>query len=298
MVYGLIALALVAIPLLVAGHIERELYMLRWFDMANRADGALPPWNKAIFADRGRPLRAYLRETIYGLVYTATLVVARLLGWMRRKKTIRYTDNAPLVALIHGYKASGAHFWLMRWRLRKLAPNVMTFTYDGSDPATPHHRRLRDAILAARKNGASARTLIVGQSYGGIIGFDYANECAEADEMVGLAALGTPFHGSRLAALSLSPLARSMTPTNPRFATLLSAAPGCPFLSLFSRYDQFVIPYTNSEHPTADNRVVDSCGHAGLFSTGGSSESCVNGSSRSSLRRPPSNDGMLARFVR
>lgn len=153
----------------------------------------------------------------------------------------------------------------MRWRLRKIAPNLMTFGWNGKDPSLPYHRRMRDAILAARKDGAPMKTVIVGQSYGGVIGFDYACECAEEGEMVALATLGAPFHGSRMAVLGLSSMARSMGPTNPRFAEILDRSPDCPFLSLHSRYDQFVIPYTNSEHPAAENREISSSGHSGLF---------------------------------
>ncbi|MBF0171381.1 MAG: alpha/beta hydrolase [Nitrospinae bacterium] len=265
MVYGLILLTLALLVLLVAGHVERELYMLRWFDLANRSGETPPPWTQALFADRGRPLRAYLRETLYGILYAVTQGGDILFGWTARRRRPPFDGAAPLVVLIHGYRARPAHFWLLRWRLRRMAPNIVTFAYDGKDPLVPYHLRLRDVVLAARRNGAPARTLLIGHSYGGIIAFDYATGCAEPGEMVALAALGAPFHGSRLAALGFSPLARSMTPSNPRFGAILAARPDCPFLSLFTRYDQFVIPYTNSEHPAADHREIDTCGHAGLY---------------------------------
>jgi pimeloyl-ACP methyl ester carboxylesterase len=266
---GLIGAAVAA--LLVSGHVMRELYTLRWYETANRDWSPAADWRRAVVADHAKALRVFFRETVYGVVYACVMIasfVARPFGARRRFSP--FDPAQPLVVLIHGFFSNPTLMTVIRWRLRlKRVTNVVVYGYPWSAPVDhPHHRRLRDFILAARKQGAPAKTIIVGHSFGGLVGLAYAAECADADEMVALAALGSPFRGSRLATLGITETARSLHPDHPRFARLIALRPGCPFLSLATRFDQFVLPWTNSDHPAADTRYVDVCGHAGLVFDG------------------------------
>ena len=248
------------------------LYLIRWYETANRLQDSSRWFLSAIFTRRMKPLRAFIAEIVYSIIYTATYVVSLVVSLFTlfRIPPKNYGDinsAKPLVVLIHGVFARPALFWLMRLRFRMAGiGNVVTFSYPplGGDIAG-HHEKLRDMILAYRKNAGITKTILVGHSYGGIIAFDYTTKYG-ADEVLGLATLGAPFRGSRLAVYGLTKLARSLNPWNPRFGEILAIQPPAPFLSVYSRYDQFVLPYTNSHHPKAErNEEIDSCGHSGLY---------------------------------
>lgn len=120
-----------------------------------------------------------------------------------------------------------------------------------------------DRVMA--KTGMSDVAL-VGHSLGGVVAFEYARAYGETGEIKAVVTLGAPLRGSRLAVLGMSRAARRLHPSNPLFAEIASATLNARFLSIYSRYDQLVLPYTNSERPAADeNREIDLCGHTGFF---------------------------------
>lgn len=248
------------------------LYSLRWYEIANRNKDGETFKIKAIFSRRMRPLTAFIMETIYSAVYCFSFLIALIAkGFARvRKSRPRYElidSDKPLTVLIHGVFSMSGLFWLMRLRFRfAKIPNVVTFSYSPFDKSeTSHHEKLRDFVLGYRSKANIKKTILVGHSFGGIISFDYAAKYGK-DEVLGMVALATPFHGSRLGVFGLTRLARSLTPWNPRFGKIIATAPPAPLLSIYSRYDQIVLPYTNCEHPLAtSNEMIETCGHSGVI---------------------------------
>ena len=106
---------------------------------------------------------------------------------------------------------------------------------------------------------------MVGVSLGGIICHDYAHHHG-SDEVIVVLTLGAPFRGSRLSSFGLSKVARSLHVDNPWLARSLEHKPTSHFTSIYSCYDQIVIPYSNSHHPDAnENKVIATTGHCGFY---------------------------------
>jgi len=265
--------------------IESFLYAIRWYELSSRRYEPGSTWLRAIFSNRMRPLRTFARECFFSIVYIISFIVGALAGLFRggrssqdfSKKTM--VETKPVIVLIHGYMAKPAMFWLMRLRLRlRRIPNVLTFGYRSSGKDFEDYRdRLRDFMLKVRAETGITGVVLVGHSLGGVIAFEYAAEYGKDGDVKGVAAMASPFRGSRLASFGITSLERFLHPQNPAFAKIIRTRINAPFISVYSKYDQLVEPYTNSEHPMADENIVtDSCGHAGFYFDGKVFKSILN----------------------
>ncbi len=248
------------------------LYAFRWYEISNRVYDPRVTWAGSLSWKRWRPLRSFVNECFYTTLYNIIIVLGFFTNLF--KKTHNHIDpekfarDKPVIILIHGYMGQPMHFWLIRLRLKlKKTPNVVTFGYKlaGSEMAH-YHARLREFVLQLQMETGIAKFIFIGHSFGGILAHDYASEYKETGEVKGIITLGAPFRGSRLASLALTPLARALHPSGPMLAKIIDARINAPFVSIYSRYDQIVLPYTNAEHPFADENIeVDTCGHSGYF---------------------------------
>ncbi len=256
--------------------VESILYMLRWYEVSNRINDRDTRWLNAIWSHKARPLRTFMAECGYAVIYLASLAAGHLIRIIGKRgkgyDPANIDKEKPVVALIHGYLSSPTIFWLMRWRLKRNGiPNVVTFGYKsiGGESIEKYGELLRDFMLALRAETGARETVLMGHSLGGLIAHEYAAKQASEGEMRGIVALGSPFHGSRLAAMAITTMGMSLRPANPIFAEIVRRGIDTPFLAVYSRYDQFVLPYTNSEHPLADKNIeVNGCGHSGFYFNG------------------------------
>ncbi|VAX16747.1 hypothetical protein MNBD_NITROSPINAE02-1860 [hydrothermal vent metagenome] len=248
------------------------LYAFRWYEISNRVYDPRVTWSKSLSWKRWRPLRSFVNECFYTALYNVIIVWGGLINLF--KKNVNHIDpdnfarDKPVIILIHGYMGQPMHFWLIRLRLKlKKTPNVVTFGYKlaGSE-MEPYRQRLREFVLHLQAETSVAKIIFIGHSFGGILAHDYAREYEDADEVRGIITLGAPFRGSRLASMALTPLARSLHPSGPMLGKIIGSRLNAPLISIYSRYDQIVLPYTNAEHPFADENIeVDTCGHSGYF---------------------------------
>lgn len=267
------AVGLASAFLLIAA--EGFLYLLRWYELSNRAYDPQRGWAQSLFSGKALPFRVFIKECFYSALYLLTYAIGGIINAARITKTSPDTSkidkDAPLIILIHGYMAKPWHFWMMRLRFRlRGMRNVITFGYKNLGASVETYvDSLRDFMLKIRSETGVLEASLVGHSFGGVIALEYAKKYSDDGDIKTVVALAAPFRGSRLAALSVTSLGRSLHPSNPYFAQVLTEKIKAPFISIYSRYDQFVLPYTNSEHPCADKNVeITSCGHSGFYFDG------------------------------
>lgn len=251
------------------------LYALRWYEIQSRGGGADALWTKAVWAEKARPLRSFVKEYLYSVLYIFTYIAGYLAPPFLFKRASpdfsRVKAGRPVTVLIHGYMARPWMFWLMGLRLRlRGVPNVMTFGYRsrGAGPGELAEK-LRDFMLKVRAGTGINDVVLVGHSLGGLIAHEYARKHGAGGDVKAVVAMAAPFRGSRLSALAVTSLGRSLGPDNPIFPEIIRTKVNAPFVSIYSRYDQFVLPYTNSHHPRADENVeIAVCGHSGFYFSG------------------------------
>ncbi|MBI5814963.1 MAG: alpha/beta hydrolase [Nitrospinae bacterium] len=248
------------------------LYAVRWYETYDPATDGHRSWLSALSENGFKPVGAYMAELVYSAVYAASALVWLFVWLLKRDRAVfdpsKLTPGRPSVVLIHGIFGWPGLFWLFRRRLAaRSIVNVVTFTYKNSSlPLSDYRVGLRDLVMRIKAVTGSAEVALAGHSFGGMIAFDYAMEYGNEGEVRGVAAMGTPFGGSKLAALGLTPLARSLHPSNPFFGLVKTLKPKAPFLNVYSVYDQFVIPWQSGAHPLADESVVVAAhGHSGFY---------------------------------
>jgi triacylglycerol lipase len=79
--------------------------------------------------------------------------------------------------------------------------------------------------------------------------------------------LGSPHHGSKLAPFALSPMGKNLLP-GCEFLTRFNSVPwpeGTPATSIFTRYDNIVLPAESAQMEGARHIELDGMGHTALL---------------------------------
>lgn len=182
--------------------------------------------------------------------YLAQLVVAvfYLPGFVKRLwfPAMAKDASTPPVILVHGLYHNASAWVFFRRRLQAAGfHNVYAISY-WSFRANffSISKKLEQRIEEAAQQCPGQGIYIVGHSLGGLLTRHYMATGARRKEVLAAVTLGAPHKGSRLAALGLGDLARSLIYKGDLAARLqqLDAPPPAPCLSLSSYSDEFVTP--------------------------------------------------------
>lgn len=183
----------------------------------------------------------------------------------------RKQGETPLI-LVHGYGGNSANFLSLQWRLKLRGwNNVYSVSY------TPPHINARklsqqvvdhvERILAA--TGAEKANLIC-HSMGGPL-TRYAIKNLGLDGKIDrVITLGSPHHGSRIAALMPALGAVAQLRYQSPFINELAEGGECPgsarYFSIYSNMDNFILPVSSAILDEAEiNTMVPYLGHCGLL---------------------------------
>ena len=259
----------------------RLLINLNNFAMSTRFASPTPSEYRLGFMAR---LRMFLEE------FSASMLQS---SWTMPRASARTRihpeSGAPPVLLLHGYGCNSGYWSHLVPRLdaagishASVDLEPLTGDIDGYAPLV---ERAVDALLAA--TGAD-RVTIVAHSMGGLVARAWMRACG-TDRVARLITLGTPHHGTCLAAFGLGLNAAQMRRAAEGRAAQGRAAAGraacdeppeCAWLrtlaggedaaaralvtSIFSHHDNIVAPQTSSELPGARNLAFGGVGHVAL----------------------------------
>lgn len=154
--------------------------------------------------------------------------------------------SAPAVLLVHGLYHN-ASAWLLFKLHFKLSgfKNVYAFSYSSWN--TEFHsvaKSLEKRVDQVLCDCPNQRLMLVGHSLGGLLVRHYMGTGVRRDEILAAVTLGAPHQGSKLAALGLGRLSRTLLYRGPLVRRIESEddAPLSPCLSLYSPLDEFVTP--------------------------------------------------------
>lgn len=112
------------------------------------------------------------------------------------------------------------------------------------------------------------RVILVCHSMGGLVARTYLRSHGPG-RVAGLVTLGSPHHGTVLAALGAGANARQMRRGSGFLAGLdeweSGSGPGCPALSIYTRHDNLVAPPESSRLAWARNTGLDGVGHVAML---------------------------------
>ena len=164
------------------------------------------------------------------------------------KRAMKRPVGLP-VLLIHGYGCNSGYWHpmskaLTKARIAHYAIDLEPVLHDIDGYVGPVSRRIEEVCAAA----GTEQVILVGHSMGGLAARAYLRRHGRA-RVAKLVTLGSPHHGSRLAALGLGENARQMLPGSAWLAGL--NAPGAAPLpaatvSIYSCQDNYVMPQDSS----------------------------------------------------
>lgn len=183
-------------------------------------------------------------------------------------------SNAPPVMLLHGYGCNSGYWSQLAPRLdaagishASVDLEPLTGDIDGYAPLV---EREVEALRAA--TGAD-KVIIVAHSMGGLVARAWMRACG-AGQVARVITLGTPHHGTCLAAFGLglnaAQMRRAARNEPPECAWLRALAGGedaaarALVTSIYSHHDNIIAPQTSSELPGARNLAFGGVGHVAL----------------------------------
>ena len=222
-------------------------------------------------AGENGPVRA--RRRVLPLTVTAVLAAAALaltLAFDGREQAIRHTaapqDQLGPVLLVPGYGGSTAAFEPLARQLRAHGREVrlVELPGDGTGDLRDAAKALRSVADAALQQGAPSVD-VVGYSAGGITARYWVKELGGAERARRVVTLGSPHHGTQLAALgpllgATCPLGCQQLVPGSALLTDLNDGDETPagpqWLSMWSATDQVVTPPETARLDGAKNVVL------------------------------------------
>ncbi len=184
--------------------------------------------------------------------------------YMRGNRVVRRGDFAQhdeTVLLLHGFFQTRAVWEVMEDRLRYDGYGVFSFDLGGlfyrfnTHASAKLAERIADKIERVCDRYDLDRFHLIGHSQGGLVGRHYIQACGGHRRVKSLITLGTPHHGSPVAALGLLAMAGGLLSATPwellpgsRFLKRLKRdtfPPGIPLTSVYSKHD-LICPYPHS----------------------------------------------------
>ncbi|GAB4167662.1 MAG: alpha/beta fold hydrolase [Rhodocyclaceae bacterium] len=189
---------------------------------------------------------------------------------MGADRLARCPARRPPVVAVHGYLCNRGSWWWLRRRLERAGFCVASLNLEppfGSidEDVEQLHRRIEQVCA---ESGA-AQVAILGHSMGGLVARGYLARHGGA-RVACVITLGSPHHGSELAAAGLGRNAAQMHPGSAWLAATdaLPLPRGIAVSAIYSAHDNFVVPQAAQRLDGAENITLSGLGHLQLLFSG------------------------------
>jgi pimeloyl-ACP methyl ester carboxylesterase len=269
--------ATLLLVLLVLVLVKGVTYLLRWYEVTGAPDFS-DPAPAARLRRLGAGVLPFLREclatAVTGVVWCVEVPLRPLLR--RRPGADRPRpappDRTPVI-LVHGFSLTPWSLWFLRLALRRrgVGPLYLLDYHPMFGPIEGFAAQLAalvERVAGDGENETPRPVDVVAHSMGGLVAARYMVD--HPGRVRRLVAIGTPFHGTRLWAMSVGRSLPQMRPGSPFLTETVvrSGFPGAAALtSIHSRFDQIILPHTSSrvERDGVRNVEVGGLGHNALL---------------------------------
>jgi triacylglycerol esterase/lipase EstA (alpha/beta hydrolase family) len=250
-----IALCLVSLTVLLS-------YTVAWYERAN----ARPDLIDRRFTTRGICIALWLLVQETGCLLLTILL--RPLGWQQPKIPDSQDSEHPPVILLHGlFQNRSCMLWLQH-RLKTAGYHqVISINTPPWRNIESLSEQLAKKVDELRIHLKVEKVILIGHSMGGLIARNYVQSRGGSAYVEAMITLGSPHHGSKLAPFALSPMGKNLLP-GCEFITNFNSIPwpeATTATSIFTRYDNIVLPAESAKMESARHIELDGMGHTALL---------------------------------
>ena len=195
------------------------------------------------------------------------------LGFLRsfRSPSSSGDGRLPPVILVHGlYHNASAWVFYRRWLRRSGFTTLFPFDYPSFGTSFEEIlERLDRFVGEVESRNPGSKPIMIGHSLGGLLCRAWADAPGNGERIQAVVTLGAPHGGSKLAALSVGRLGRSLIYGGPLFTKLENrrAPAGSRRLAVYSPMDTMVLPFEalKIDDPGWTLLEVEPVGHVALL---------------------------------
>jgi triacylglycerol esterase/lipase EstA (alpha/beta hydrolase family) len=237
-------------------------YTVAWYERAN----SRPDLIDRRFTTRGLCVGIWLlvQETACLLL----TILLRPFGWAQSKLPTTESSARPPIILLHGlFQNRSCLFWL-QYRLRAAGYQqvicINTPPWRDMETLTESLTKTVDELRIKLK---VEKVVLIGHSMGGMIARNYVQNRGGAAYTQGMITLGAPHHGSKLAPFALSAMGKTLLPGSAFLRQFNSVTwPNeTQAVSIYTRYDNVVLPAESGKMDGAQSIELDGMGHTSLL---------------------------------
>jgi len=237
-------------------------YTVAWYERAN----ARPDLIERRFTSRGLCIAIWLlvQENACLLV----TILLRPFGWFPARLPPLKQGHRPPVILLHGlFQNRSSLFWLQH-RLRSAGyRQIISINTPACRDLETLTEKLAKKVDELRIRLKVDKVILVGHSMGGMIARNYVQNRGGAVHVERVVTLGSPHQGSKLAPFALSSMGKMLLPGSEFIRRFNSAAwpQVTPIFSIYTRYDNIVMPAELARMDGAKSIELDGMGHTALL---------------------------------
>jgi len=178
---------------------------------------------------------------------------------------------APIL-FVHGYLHNQIAWYWFTHQLQKKSGVGPIYTINLSPPfasIAELAKLLENKIKEIKAETGASQVILIGHSMGGLVNSYFCEHLAKPSEVAKIIAIGSPFRGTKVAALGYGKNAKEMAPNSAFLLDLFEniRLSQVPYYSIASKFDNIVIPWESAilEGSTHNHLIIDDQGHLRLL---------------------------------
>ena len=182
-------------------------------------------------------------------------------------------DSQTPILLIHGYRQNQMDWIWFRYQLKNqdLGPIYSINLHPATASIAQLAHLVKNKVQAIQQETGQSKIILIGHSMGGLVSSYYAEFLAEPSQVLSVITLGSPFQGTKLAALGCGQNVLEMAPHSKFLKEITERLQHSTveYRHVASKIDNLIVPWQSALPPTPpkenDQLILDDHGHLQLL---------------------------------
>ncbi len=237
-------------------------YTVAWYERANTR----PDLIDRRFTTRGLFIATWLLLLETGCLLLT--IIMRPLGWLPEKLPETGEEHHTPIILLHGLFQNRSCMYWLQYQLRATGyTRVISMNTPPWRDLETLTEELAKKVDELHLKWKAEKVILIGHSMGGIIARNYIQNRGGSKQTLAMITLGSPHHGSKLAPFAVSTMGKMLLPGSEflRQFNQVKWPQEVKAFSLYTRYDNIVLPAESAKMDGAQNIELEGMGHTSLL---------------------------------